>query len=76
MLIGFSIIFTIHFGGNTPIFGNIQLTNLPLFWSLTTEQNGQKKPPSDVLPWELPQEPWSLQQFPETLETWIRDPKK
>ena len=26
ILIGFSIIFTIHFGGNTPIFGNPQMT--------------------------------------------------
>ena len=25
ILIGFSIIFTIHFGGNTPIFGNIHI---------------------------------------------------
>ena len=30
ILIGFSIIFTIHFGGNTPIFGNIHIH----LWSL------------------------------------------
>ena len=31
ILIGFSIIFSIHFGGFTPIFGNTQLVNLGVF---------------------------------------------
>ena len=31
ILIGLSIIFTIHFGGNTPIFGNTQILNLKIF---------------------------------------------
>ena len=55
LFIGFSIMFTIHFGGNTPIFGNIQIF-FDIFnpdpwgkWSNLTNhifQNGLVQPPT------------------------------
>ena len=56
ILIGISIIFTIHFGGNTPIFGNtpmglnwgVFLTRIP--WSTKVNKGELSEPSSHALP--------------------------
>ena len=50
ILIGFSIIFTIHFGGNAPIFGNIHMCFAYQYLPPSRSENLLHTSPQERLP--------------------------